>query len=351
MKHATFKKIYNKAQGKRLLRLAAVLILSVPALPAVTFAQSMGENQRQDIQNQLNRLENEIETLSRAVFKGQAPPLSQQPGYAAAGDRASASIEVRLSQIERDLGALTGKLEEQTYEIERMQRSIERLSARAAADDETAAASATTPSVSGQASASAPAPAPIQHMPIIQPASAPTVSAPAMPSVESAVSANPDSPTVKTLGTLSKPAGLAASPGTAIIRAAPTDVNPDELYDTAFSLLRERRYDEAETSFQGFLDRYPGHALASNARYWLGESFYARNNFERAARVFAEAYQQNPKGSKGPDSLLKLGMSLAGMGKTDDACLTYAQLRKDYAEGFAPVLTRAVQEMDKLGCK
>ena len=125
---------------------------------------------------------------------------------------------------------------------------------------------------------------------------------------------------------------------------------PDESYDHAYTMLRERRYDEAEKAFKDFLDRYPGHNLAANAKYWLGETYYVRGDFEHAARVFAEGYQQYPKGPKGPDNLLKLGMSLAGLGKKNDACLTYSQLKKEYPSGSQPILLRAAQEKDRLGC-
>ncbi|MBC7325381.1 MAG: tol-pal system protein YbgF, partial [Moorella sp. (in: Bacteria)] len=126
--------------------------------------------------------------------------------------------------------------------------------------------------------------------------------------------------------------------------------DPVGLYERSFSFLRDRNYDQAETGFADFLNRFPGHDLAPNAKYWLGETYYVRNNFERAARIFAEAYQQYPQGPKGPDNLLKLAMSLAGLGKTEDACVTFGQLQKEYPSGAIPVLMRAEKEMEKLGC-
>ena len=156
------------------------------------------------------------------------------------------------------------------------------------------------------------------------------------------------------LGILRHPASGSAQTGDAIDAGSLVNdlVNdPAGLYERAFSFVRDRDYDRAETAFADFLERYPAHDLASNAKYWLGETFYVRGDFEKAARVFAEAYQQYPKGSKGPDNLLKLGMSLAGLGKTQDACVTYIQLRKEYASGSIPVLMRAEQEMEKLGCQ
>jgi tol-pal system protein YbgF len=129
-----------------------------------------------------------------------------------------------------------------------------------------------------------------------------------------------------------------------------TTNNPASAYEYAFTLLKGEDYSEAERAFSDFLDRYSDHSLASNAKYWLGETFYVRGDFERAARIFAEAYQQYPKSSKGPDNLLKLGMSLAGMGKSKDACTAFLQLKREYSNGAKPILVRAQQEMDKSGC-
>ncbi len=75
-----------------------------------------------------------------------------------------------------------------------------------------------------------------------------------------------------------------------------------------------------------------------------------RNDYEHAARIFAEAYQKYPKGAKGPDNLLKLALSLAGLGKKDDACLTLKQLKKQYSSGSVPVLALADKEARKLDC-
>ena len=80
------------------------------------------------------------------------------------------------------------------------------------------------------------------------------------------------------------------------------------------------------------------------------ESFYVRRQYERAARIFAEGYQSYPKSSKAPDNLLKLGLSLGGMGNTHDACVALAQLKKEYASERTPVMRRADQEFSRLGC-
>ena len=123
------------------------------------------------------------------------------------------------------------------------------------------------------------------------------------------------------------------------------------LYDNAFSDIREAKYDAAEDKFKRFMAMYPSHALAANAQYWLAETYYVRGNYQQAARAFAQGYQDYPKGAKAPDSLLKLALSLSQIGKKEDACLSFAQLKKEYGSEQTPVVRRAEQEAKRIGCK
>lgn len=126
--------------------------------------------------------------------------------------------------------------------------------------------------------------------------------------------------------------------------------SPRELYDEALARLRQADYLAAEERLQALVQNYPDDALAPNAYYWLGETYYVRGDFEQAARVFAEAYQAAPQGPKAADDLLKLAMSLAHMGRTQDACTTLKTLRDSYATANPAVHARGRQESTRLGC-
>ena len=93
---------------------------------------------------------------------------------------------------------------------------------------------------------------------------------------------------------------------------------PQQQYDYAFGLLRQANYAGAEEAFSAFLVENPDHTLAGNAKYWLGETYYVRGNYQQAAVTFAEGFESYPDNSKAPDNLLKLGMSLASLGSTQD---------------------------------
>lgn len=292
--------------------LSALLILfTVLAWSNPGQAQSSG-----DTNNRLNRIENEIETLSRAIYRGEEPP----PG-AFSGGADAAATEVRLQQLETEIRNLTGRLEEQNYKIDQLQQALDRQvsdmqmqiqdNQRASAPSSVSANTSSPRYTAGSSSGGA------------------------------SYTAQSGSQNEQQLGSYTESPVTSGATGGADAAASS--------YENAFALLKAANYDAAEVEFKSFLDQYPDHVLAPNAKYWYGETFYVRGQYEHAARIFADAYQSDPKGSKSADNLLKLGLSLAGMGNKDDACVALRQLGKDGQPG-SPVMRRGEQEMGRLGC-
>lgn len=142
----------------------------------------------------------------------------------------------------------------------------------------------------------------------------------------------------------------AAAGGSAAGSVLP-DGDTQEQYRYAFDLLRRKQFDDAETALRAFIKAHPKDPLAGNAQYWLGETFYVRGDYDKAAIEFTDGFQKYPKSPKAADNLLKLGMSLANLGKTEDACTTYAHLLSNYQDSSQVVLDRARQEQKNRGCK
>ena len=123
-------------------------------------------------------------------------------------------------------------------------------------------------------------------------------------------------------------------------------------YKFAFNLTRQARYEEAEIAFKAFIKSHGEDALAGNAHYWLGETYYVRKDFMHAAQAFFEAYQKFPSGAKAPDSLLKLGMSMSNMDKSTEACTTYGKLRQEFSGAMkAPIEQALNRETQRLKCE
>lgn len=314
---------------------SGLFLLGVSVAAPAALAQSA-----RDMNNRLSRIENEIETLSRAVYRGEQPPAATAPR----GDSAAAQggVEIRLQQMERELQDMRGKLEEQAHETRRLREDLERMSGdleMRLGDLESGRSSSSAGGFQsgGGAPYTTQDPSPTHEEQPPQPAGN---------SGYKWTSGHQTPGTENSLGTYVAPSGTGRDASAASQAADPATAS----YENAFALLKNSQYDAAEKEFQDFINRHPDHALAGNARYWLGETFYVRGNFEQAARIFAEAYQKDPKGQKAADNLLKLGMSLAGMGNKNDACVALDQLGKDGVSASAPVLRRADQERSRLSC-
>lgn len=103
-------------------------------------------------------------------------------------------------------------------------------------------------------------------------------------------------------------------------------------YDAAFSALKDGRYAESARRFQSFLDQYPSSGLASNAYYWLGESYYVTQNYKIALQSFQTLLQRYPESQKAPDALLKVGYSQYELKQWDQAEATLNQVVQTYPD-------------------
>src|SRR5262249_35246859 len=144
---------------------------------------------------------------------------------------------------------------------------------------------------------------------------------------------------------------MGAGPAQAAVPPLPgSAANPQDQYNAAFSLLRQARYEDAEQALRGFVQQHPKDTLAPAAQYWLGETFYVRKDYDNAAAAFADGFKNYPKSAKGPDFLLKLGMSLANAGRKNDACSAYKALDRDYPQASGEIRDRSGAEKRRLSC-
>jgi tol-pal system protein YbgF len=133
--------------------------------------------------------------------------------------------------------------------------------------------------------------------------------------------------------------------------AAPSAAaGPDQVYNDAFKKLQDGDYADAERGFKAFLQSNPRHVLAGNAQYWLGETYYARRDYQNAMTAFADGYEVYKASPKGPDNLLKLGVTLAALGRKPDACKAFAKFNRDYPRAIDLQKRRVEQERQKNGC-
>jgi tol-pal system protein YbgF len=116
-------------------------------------------------------------------------------------------------------------------------------------------------------------------------------------------------------------------------------------------LLSDKKYPEAATALDAFVKKYPSDPLTSNAYYWLGESYYARADYTRAAESFRKGFEQNPTAQKAADNLYKLALSLNQVKRTSEACIVLSQVIGKYADKSARTVAKAVEQRNVMQCK
>jgi tol-pal system protein YbgF len=130
---------------------------------------------------------------------------------------------------------------------------------------------------------------------------------------------------------------------------APTNSPKDE-YDLAYGYVLRKDYALAEEGLRAFLKKYPSDRLVADANYWLGESLFQRQRYREAAESFLTVSTKFQTAGKAPDSLLRLGQSLAALKEKDAACATFGELPRKYPKAPANVRHAAEKEQKRVGC-
>ena len=78
-------------------------------------------------------------------------------------------------------------------------------------------------------------------------------------------------------------------------------------YQAAFELLKQGRYKEASAALKQFMIAFPESSLLDNAQYWLAETHYVSQSYDKALPEFSVVVDKYPKSRKIPDALLKIG--------------------------------------------
>lgn len=120
--------------------------------------------------------------------------------------------------------------------------------------------------------------------------------------------------------------GDAAAP---TITTAPSDpaaslpgavsVQEQQIYDQAFDLLKQTRYQDAIDQFQRLADRWPDGQLADDAYYWMSEAQYVNREYEAALDGFRSVVTRYRDSQRVPEALLKIGYIRYDIGEYQEA--------------------------------
>lgn len=297
----------------------------VAVLVAVAFSAPAVAQQRIQIGEMVQR----IDRLEAEVARLRVSPTT-------------GSDVARLDQIESELRRLTGMIERLDFENRKLKETTDK---RVAEFEARLKALEGTPTSTKSVSTAPPTPTygsdPMPYTPLANP----------VPARQYAESTTPEQP-IGQQAALSAPA--VESYG--VTAAAPAYVQPsagqgpEQLYQEGLRLLNRGSFDEAGAQFEELIAAHPQDERSGHAQYWLGDMHFKLGRFEQAATAFLNSFRNWPEGAKAPDSLLKLGMTLATIGKREEACLSLSQVPIRYPSASPSLLRRANIEGQRAGC-
>lgn len=88
----------------------------------------------------------------------------------------------------------------------------------------------------------------------------------------------------------------------------PNVAEEQQIYQTAYDLIKHKKYNAAIQALQKMLQKYPTGQFAANAHYWLGELFGLLGKNDQSADEFSSVIQDFPDSPKVSDAQLKLGL-------------------------------------------
>jgi tol-pal system protein YbgF len=316
----------------------ALVCFSFVEAPAM--AQSAKEFRQ--IKKDIRRFQKEMRAVQRRVFDGEIPAefmdaeaLERQKSQQAL----LSNLTIKLSRLEREFSKLVGKIEELEYAQRQSTKARENFTKDVEmqiADLRKLIEGSAKDSTDGSASPSAG-----EGVAVAETGSA------ANPQEETQSSeADTDAVSSETLDEEKNENALEEPPAIPVL----PEGSVEDKYNFARQLLRRGDYASAETAFLAFMKVFGNHELAPNAQYWLGETYYARKDFPKALEAFYNGYQKYSDGPKGPDSLLKLGLTLGNMGEKAEACSAFTELENHYPSLSRNIIRRLSAERGRLGC-
>lgn len=113
--------------------------------------------------------------------------------------------------------------------------------------------------------------------------------------------------------------------------------------------LREGDYLGAQLDFEKYILERPDADDIAIVNYWLGESYFVRNGFQKAANAYIASLSRDPKGIKASSSMIKLATSFAKL-NNPESCKIFNAFETQYPNATELEKAKANKEAKKVGC-
>lgn len=99
----------------------------------------------------------------------------------------------------------------------------------------------------------------------------------------------------------------------------PDVAEEQQIYQTAYNLIKAKKYEDAVNALQKMLQKYPSGQFASNAHYWLGELYGLLGKNEQSLTEFNSVVKNYSSSPRISDAQLKIGLIYASESKWAEA--------------------------------
>ncbi|WP_462324550.1 tol-pal system protein YbgF [Desulfoplanes sp.] len=103
-----------------------------------------------------------------------------------------------------------------------------------------------------------------------------------------------------------------------------------ETYQKGLDLLEKGKPLAARKTLETFAKNYPNTPLQPNVLYWIGETYYSQQRFDRAILAFKKVPEKYPKDDKAPDALFKIIACYVRLGDRQNAGFYMGILTNEY---------------------
>lgn len=105
-----------------------------------------------------------------------------------------------------------------------------------------------------------------------------------------------------------------------------THSDMSNLYNKAYRLFKQRRFDRARADFLELLRRFPNSEYSADATFWIAETYFLEKENEKAILEYEKIIKEYPDSNKIHSALLKQGMAFARIGDTQSAQIIFKRI-------------------------
>lgn len=124
-------------------------------------------------------------------------------------------------------------------------------------------------------------------------------------------------------------------------------LSPTRLYETARADYFAGQWNSATSGFEAFLRAFPRSEQADDAQAYIGETYYAQNQWAQAIMAYTQVIDSYPGTNSVPLAYYKRGLAQQQLGQIDAARASWEAAAKMFPDSDAGRLAK--QSLDRIG--